>query len=54
MSRAPRWAIVVPTIGRKCLQAMLDSLAAQRTDDTHPAPVEVVLVDDRPGRVHRP
>ena len=51
MSRAPRWAIVVPTIGRPCLQAMLDSLAAQRTDDAHPAPVEVVLVDDRPGRV---
>lgn len=51
MSHAPRWAIVVPTIGRPCLQAMLDSLAAQRTDDFHPAPAEVVLVDDRPGTV---
>ncbi|MDJ0422209.1 HAD-IIIA family hydrolase [Dietzia kunjamensis] len=51
MSHAPRWAVVVPTIGRPCLQTMLDSLAAQRTDDSHPAPEEVVLVDDRPGTV---
>lgn len=51
MSAAPRWAAVIPTIGRPCLQTMLDSLAAQQADEAHPAPVEVVLVDDRPGDV---
>lgn len=51
MNAGPRWAAVIPTIGRSCLQTMLDSLASQHTDADHPAPVEVVLVDDRPGEV---
>jgi histidinol-phosphate phosphatase family protein len=37
------WSVVVPTIGRPSLRALLDSLAAQS-----PAPREVVVVDDRP------
>ena len=51
MSGAPRWAVVIPTIGRPCLQRMLDSLAAQEVGDERPAPLEVVLVDDRPAGV---
>jgi HAD superfamily hydrolase (TIGR01662 family) len=41
---APRYAVVVPTLGRPSLAALLDSLAAQQG----PAPQEVVVVDDRP------
>ena len=51
MSGAPRWAVVIPTIGRPCLQRMLDSLAAQEVGDGYTAPLEVVLVDDRPAGV---
>ena len=38
-------AIVVPTVGRPSLAALLDSLAAS----TGPRPEVIVLVDDRPG-----
>ncbi|VTR78823.1 HAD-IIIA family hydrolase [Cellulomonas hominis] len=48
----PRWSVVVPTIGRPQLRAMLGSLAAQPFDahrsDALPAPEAVVVVDDRP------
>ncbi|GEA88698.1 HAD-IIIA family hydrolase [Cellulomonas cellasea] len=42
------YAVVVPTIGRPSLGVLLESLAAQRFDDARPAPVEVVVCDDRP------
>ena len=48
MTAAPGYAVVVPTIGRPSLRVLLDSLAAQARDPGHVAPVEVVLVDDRP------
>jgi HAD superfamily hydrolase (TIGR01662 family) len=38
------YSIVVPTLGRPCLAAMLESLAAARG----PAPRRILLVDDRP------
>ena len=41
---ATRYAVVVPTLGRPSLAALLDSLAAQEG----PMPQEVVVVDDRP------
>ncbi|WP_308075343.1 glycosyltransferase [Actinokineospora sp. PR83] len=51
MTRAPmtrasttRYAVVVPTVGRESLRAVLDAL---HTGDG-PDPVEVVVVDDRP------
>jgi histidinol-phosphate phosphatase family protein len=44
----PGYAVVVPTIGRRSLRVLLDSLAAQARDPGHAAPAEVVLVDDRP------
>jgi len=37
------WSIVVPTIGRPSLQALIDALAAGGGPD----PQELVLVDDR-------
>jgi HAD superfamily hydrolase (TIGR01662 family) len=40
-------AVVVPTLGRPSLQALLDSLAAA----SGPLPGEVIVVDDRPGPV---
>jgi histidinol-phosphate phosphatase family protein len=39
----PAWAVVVPTIGRPSLPALLASLAAQAEQ-----PAEVIVVDDRP------
>lgn len=39
------WAVVVPSIGRPSLQALLDSLSA--LDPGTPRPTEVVVVDDR-------
>ncbi len=39
----PRYAVVVPTLGRPSLAVLLDSLAAQQG----PMPHEVVVVDDR-------
>jgi glycosyltransferase involved in cell wall biosynthesis len=39
------YAVVVPTLGRPSLQALIDSLA----DATGPAPQEVILVNDRPA-----
>ena len=42
--RAHRYAVVVPTLGRPSLAALLDSLA----DQQGPLPHEVVVVDDRP------
>ncbi|PFG39947.1 HAD superfamily hydrolase (TIGR01509 family) [Georgenia soli] len=47
MSPAPSYTVVVPTIGRPSLAALLDSLAAQAEDPGHAAPAEVVLADDR-------
>ncbi|MEI7031709.1 glycosyltransferase [Streptomyces pratensis] len=44
MSGAVEYAVVVPTIGRPCLDACLRALAAC----SGPPPVEVVVVDDRP------
>jgi HAD superfamily hydrolase (TIGR01662 family) len=44
----PRYAIVVPTVGRPELVRLLRALAAQDTDGGRCAPVEVVVVDDRP------
>jgi len=38
------YAVVIPSVGRPSLQRLLDTLAAQ----TGPAPVEVVVADDRP------
>jgi HAD superfamily hydrolase (TIGR01662 family) len=38
-------AVVVPTVGRPSLDALLDALAAA----SGPRPAELVLVDDRPG-----
>lgn len=43
----PGWSVVVPTIGRPQLRAMLTSLAGQTFGDL-PAPDAVVLADDRP------
>jgi HAD superfamily hydrolase (TIGR01662 family) len=41
--RSPGYVVVVPTVGRPCLQDCLDALAAARG----PLPCEVVLADDR-------
>jgi HAD superfamily hydrolase (TIGR01662 family) len=40
---APQYVVVIPTIGRPCLQNCLDALAAARG----PLPAQVVIVDDR-------
>ncbi|MGQ7297054.1 HAD-IIIA family hydrolase [Quadrisphaera sp. KR29] len=40
-----RWAVVVPSVGRPSLQALLDSLAAQEDGGARPA--LVVVADDR-------
>jgi histidinol-phosphate phosphatase family protein len=40
---APAYVVVIPTIGRTCLQNCLDALAAARG----PRPAQVVIVDDR-------
>ncbi len=40
----PRYAVVVPTVGRPSLPVLLNALAAQEG----PLPEEVVVVDDRP------
>jgi histidinol-phosphate phosphatase family protein len=40
---APEYVVVIPTIGRPCLQNCLDALAAAHG----PRPAQVVLVDDR-------
>jgi histidinol-phosphate phosphatase family protein len=42
------WSVVIPTLGRPSLQALLKTLAAQRFQ-----PREVVVVDDRGGRQDR-
>lgn len=47
MSAEPSYAVVIPTIGRPSLSALLDSLADSATTTGRPAP-PVVLVDDRP------
>ncbi|TGY80104.1 glycosyltransferase family 2 protein, partial [Cellulomonas shaoxiangyii] len=44
----PAWSVVVPTIGRPSLRALLDTLAAQPFGAALPAPEAVVLGDDRP------
>lgn len=43
MSAPPRYAVVIPTVGRRCLRECLSALAAS----AGPAPNEIVLVDDR-------
>lgn len=43
MTTLPRYALVVPTVGRPSLAALLDALAA----GGGPAPADVVIVDDR-------
>ncbi|HEV2886842.1 MAG TPA: HAD-IIIA family hydrolase [Jatrophihabitans sp.] len=50
MSAGPSYAVVIPTIGRRSLPVLLDSLADSATA-TGSAPPPVVLVDDRPGPV---
>jgi histidinol-phosphate phosphatase family protein len=40
----PRYTVVIPTLGRACLQDALDALAAA----AGPLPEQVVLADDRP------
>lgn len=44
----PRYAVVIPTIGRPTLHRLLAGLAAQHACADHPRPVSVVVVDDRP------
>lgn len=44
----PAWSVVVPTIGRPSLRALLDTLAAQPFGPDLPAPADVVVCDDRP------
>lgn len=44
---APAYAVVIPTVGRPSLHALLDSLAAQQTDAEQPGPVDIIVVDDR-------
>ncbi len=44
---ASDWAVVVPTVGRPSLAALLSGLADAVADG--PSPREVVVVDDRPG-----
>lgn len=44
----PRWAVVVPSVGRRSLQVLLDSLASQDDDDGGGGrPALVVVADDR-------
>ncbi|MBC3762496.1 HAD-IIIA family hydrolase [Quadrisphaera oryzae] len=46
----PRWAVVVPSVGRRSLRVLLASLAAQDTgedDDGGKRPALVVVADDR-------
>ncbi|MFH5821535.1 HAD-IIIA family hydrolase [Georgenia sp. AZ-5] len=50
MTAAPAYGVVVPTVGRPSLAALLRTLAAQ----DGPAPAEVVVVDDRPLRADGP
>ncbi|MBU5422921.1 HAD-IIIA family hydrolase [Cellulomonas hominis] len=45
------WSVVVPTVGRPQLAALLGSLAAQAFDEP---PREVVVVDDRPAGARGP
>ncbi|MEU3216696.1 glycosyltransferase [Streptomyces sp. NPDC006971] len=45
-SAGPHYTVVIPTIGRRCLEDCLRSLAAA----ARPAPHQVIVVDDRPGR----
>ena len=41
---SPRYTVIIPTLGRPCLQDGLDALAAA----AGPLPDQVVLADDRP------
>ncbi|KAE8762168.1 glycosyltransferase family 2 protein, partial [Georgenia thermotolerans] len=45
---AGQLAVVIPTVGRPSLRALLTGLAAQAHDPGHLPPAEVVVVDDRP------
>jgi histidinol-phosphate phosphatase family protein len=49
-SPAISYSIVIPTIGRPCLDRCLGALAAARG----PVPEQVIIVDDRPGRPATP
>ncbi|GGA55256.1 haloacid dehalogenase [Pseudoclavibacter endophyticus] len=41
------FAIVIPSVGRPSLDRLLDTIAALATDEWHPGPVDIVIVDDR-------
>jgi len=43
--QTPAYAVVIPTVGRPCLAACLDALAAAAKEG--PAPARIVVVDDR-------
>ncbi|MGY4642340.1 HAD-IIIA family hydrolase [Cellulomonas sp. URHB0016] len=45
----PSWSVVVPTVGRPCLDRMLRSLAGQDWETAGTAPAGVVVCDDRPS-----
>src|SRR5690606_17095088 len=47
-SRTPPWSVVVPTVGRPCLEQMLTSLAGRPPVGAGTRPAEVIVVDDRP------
>ncbi|MFC7402371.1 HAD-IIIA family hydrolase [Citricoccus sp. GCM10030269] len=50
------YALVIPSVGRPSLDRLLETVAALDTDDQHPAPVDIVVVDDRrePEDAHEP
>ncbi|MBO3087262.1 HAD-IIIA family hydrolase [Cellulomonas dongxiuzhuiae] len=48
LASPPAWSVVVPTIGRPSLRALLDTLAAQPWGALLPAPEAVMVCDDRP------
>ena len=54
LASVPAWSVVVPTIGRPSLRALLDTLAAQPFGAALPAPQEVVVCDDRPLTATQP
>lgn len=45
----PRFAVVVPTVGRPSLHRLL----AELDGSAGPAPTAVIVIDDRPGRNRR-
>jgi histidinol-phosphate phosphatase family protein len=50
MNSSPNsYALVIPSIGRPSLDRLLETVAALDTDERHPGPAEIVIVDDRRG-----